>query len=101
MEEPKTISPDHDLLIELRTEMRGLRDDFKESANLVTGQISALQTGKVDKDDFNRFIISYEKSKDDHERRLRSTEVWKYYLIAGLTIFEVLIQVILAKYFHQ
>lgn len=25
----ETISPDHDLLIELRTEMRGMRDDMK------------------------------------------------------------------------
>lgn len=95
------LTPDHDLLIELRTEMRGLRDDFKESANLVTGQISALQTGKVDKDDFNRFIVGYEKTKDDHERRIRSTEVWKYYLIAGVAIFELVIQVLLTYFFKQ
>jgi hypothetical protein len=57
---------DHDLLIELRSEMRGLREDFKESANLVTA--------KVDRDDFSRFLITYEKSKDDHERRIRDGE---------------------------
>jgi hypothetical protein len=65
---------DHDLLIELRSEMRGLREDFKESANLVTANISALQVGKVDRDDFSRFLITYEKSKDDHERRIRDGE---------------------------
>jgi hypothetical protein len=53
----------------------------------------------MDKDDFNHFVLGYEKSKDDHERRIRSTEVWKYYLIAGLAIFEVVVQVALAKYF--
>src|ERR1700735_1871690 len=72
---------DHDLLIELRSEMRGWREDLKESANTTTAQISALQTGKLDKDDFNRFLIAYEKSKDDHERRIRDAETQKLSVI--------------------
>jgi hypothetical protein len=76
MNEEKTL-PDHDLLIELRSEMRGLRADFKDQATTVTANVSALQTGKMEKDDFNRFLIGYEKYKDDHERRLRDAEAGK------------------------
>jgi hypothetical protein len=71
------IQPDHDVLIELRSEMRGLRADFKDQATTVTANVSALQTGKMEKDDFNRFLIGYEKYKDDHERRLRDAEAGK------------------------
>jgi hypothetical protein len=61
---------DHDILIELRTEMRLLRETIKESSNGVNGKI------------------------DDHEKRLRFIERWMWLAIGALALLQFVITVI-------
>jgi len=57
---------DHDLLIELRTEMRGMRDDIKKMND---GTVQTLA---------------------DHEIRIRKIEKWVWLAIGGLAVIQIL-----------
>lgn len=56
---------DHDLLIELRTEVRGMRGDIKDLSDNSTLKIA------------------------DHEVRLRRVEQWGAIAIGGLAVLEI------------
>lgn len=56
---------DRDLLIELRTEMKAVRTDIQSLQDGVTGRLSNLEQNAVSKIQF-----------EDHEERLRATEVF-------------------------
>lgn len=67
----KQADPDHDLLIELRTEMRGIRGDIKEIKDNSAERLNRLEDGKVDKADLDKLVQQKEKehatfaTKDD------------------------------------
>jgi hypothetical protein len=80
---------DHDLLIELRTEMRGLRQDLKTLSDGVSTRVTNLENTKLDKvdakEEFKRMsdlaeakareIFNTKTDEDkDHETRLRLVE---------------------------
>lgn len=46
---------DHDLLVELKTEMKGVRTDIKEIKDNSAERLNRLEDNKVDKKDFNDF----------------------------------------------
>lgn len=71
-----TPSSDHDLLIELRTEMKGVRQDIKSFSDDTKERLAALEVQKLSKDEFNKFLIEDTKANDDKERRLRFLERW-------------------------
>ncbi len=75
MENKETAQLDHDLLIELRTEMRGLRDEVR-----------GLNNGNAEK------IL-------DHEKRLRALEKYVWGAIGAIGIIEVIIGIYVA--FHK
>ena len=54
---------DHDLLIELRTEMRGVRSDIQDLTQGVSSRLLNLESNAVSRFQF-----------DDHEKRLREVE---------------------------
>jgi hypothetical protein len=54
---------DHDLLIELRTEMRGVRDDIQKLTDGTASRLTALENDHVTKE-----------SHQDHENRVRNLE---------------------------
>jgi hypothetical protein len=58
---------DHDLLIELRTEMRGLRGDIKEMKDATTDR------------------------SDDHETRLRALEQQRWTMAGAITVVATLV----------
>jgi hypothetical protein len=66
---------DHDLLIELRTEMQGVRSDIKEIKDGTAARLSALEADRVTQKEFQ-----------DHEDRIRFIEkyVWGAVGIIGL-----------------
>jgi hypothetical protein len=59
---PDTLN-DHDLLIELRTEMRGVRSDIQDMRTGLNARVLNLESNAVSKIQF-----------DDHEERLRQVE---------------------------
>lgn len=67
---------DHDLLIELRTELKGVRTDIKTFSDDTKERLAALEVKKLNKEDFTKFILEDTKDKDDKERRIRFLERW-------------------------
>lgn len=63
---------DHDLLIELRTEIRGMREDIRKQNDGVNEAIK------------------------DHETRLRSIEKYVWLAIGGLALLEILVTIYVA-----
>lgn len=76
---------DHDLLIELRTEMRGMRADIKDIKEGTTARLTALENNKMDKTDSD-------KVSEDFETRLRFIERYVWGAIAVLGAAEILVQ---------
>ena len=88
MEDKQNLN-DHDLLIELRTEMRGLRIDLKALADGISSRVTSLEQNKLDKVEADRetlrilnltelksraiFEAKTEEDKD-HEIRIRIIE---------------------------
>ena len=100
---------DHDLLIELRTEMRGLRQDLKTLSDGVSTRVTNLENTKLDKmdakEEFKRIAeLAESKAKEifntktdedkDHETRLRATEKFQENLIGKLSIITVVTSII-------
>lgn len=55
---------DHDLLIELRTEMKGMRNDIKDIKDGTTARIAALERDKEDKVEIQRLLAEKTKEHD-------------------------------------
>lgn len=72
---------DHDLLIELRTEMKNLRGDVKELKDNVATRVSNLEVEKADKVE----VV-------DHESRLRKLEKFGWMAAGALALIEVAIK---------
>ena len=62
---------DHDLLIELRTEMANVREDIKELKNNAIARISCLEAEKADRTDIEKL---QNKLNIDFERRVSILE---------------------------
>jgi len=87
---------DHDLLIELRTEMKGMRADIKSFNDDTKERLAAVETRKVEKDDFQRFLIDDNGVNKDHEDRLRFLERWGWMALGAITLGEFAIMAYLA-----
>jgi hypothetical protein len=81
-------STDHDLLIELRTEMKGMRADIKSFNDDTKERLASLQEKKLDKDEFGKFILEDSKQNDDHERRIRFLERWGWAAWGAVCVIE-------------
>lgn len=82
---------DHDILIELRTEFRGMRDEVKKASDDTKERLLLLGANKLEKDTFNEFMKNDILFKSDHERRVRRLELWGAMAIGGLYVVELLI----------
>jgi hypothetical protein len=67
---------DHDLLIELRTEMRGARSDIQDLRSGLTNRVMNLEANAVNKIQF-----------DDHETRLRVVERKTEYALTTIRVW--------------
>lgn len=75
MADRRTTNQDHDLLIELRTEMRGVRADIKTLTEGTAKRLSDLENNHVSRTEY-----------EDHEKRMRFLEryAWGAIAIIGL-----------------
>lgn len=64
--------PDHDILIELRTEMRGMRTDMKTSSDDTKERLLLLGANKMEKEGFHQWEIAHIT-----ETGLREKAIWE------------------------
>ncbi len=93
---PEIATSDHDLLIELRTEMKGMRQDIKTFSDDTKERLATLETKKLDKDEFNKFLIDDTKKSDDHERRIRFIERYGWMALGAISLGEFALMAYLA-----
>jgi hypothetical protein len=75
---------DHDLLIELRTEMQNVRKDIKELNDGTSGRIKALESDKADRKDIEAIQT---KLNTDVENRIRALEAAKSLYLTSMVIY--------------
>jgi hypothetical protein len=94
------ITPDHDLLIEMRTELKGMREELKSFSNDTKERLIRVEERKMEKQDFADFFAEYKSERADKERRLRFLERWIW---AGIGIVACVEFAIIAYigYFHR
>jgi len=69
-------SNDHDLLVELRTEMRGVRTDIQDMRSGLATRVLNLESNAVSKIQF-----------DDHETRIRTVEKKADYALTTIRVW--------------
>lgn len=84
-------TPDHDLLIELRTEVKGLRDDFKDMADNTKERITRLEETKLDKQAFTDFVADYKESKKETEDSVSFLTKWFWIAWGGVTVIQIIL----------
>jgi len=80
---------DHDVLIELRTEMRGVRADIKDIKEDTAHRVSLLEDNKIDKREVEKMLVEGNKVHDDHERRIRKLEYFFWIGVGAVLLIEL------------
>lgn len=88
------IQDDHDLLVEIKTELRLMRESFDNQHKTMAKEIGSLKEGKA-----GVGVVAELKAKietkaevhitDDHETRLRRLESWGLMAIGALALMEI------------
>lgn len=86
---------DRDLLVELKTEMSGLRDDVKELKDGIKSDIEFLKADKISRADAVRMQTDSLTRDTDYETRLRFIERYMWLALGGITILTFVL-----NYFH-
>lgn len=92
----ETPTPDHDLLIELRTEMKGLREDFKDMANDTKERIVALETGKLDKDFFHAYVRTHEEETNKIQSTVGFLTKWFWIAWGAVAVLNAIVYLYLS-----
>ena len=79
------IKIDHDILIQIQTEVGFIRQEIKDLRENTTGRITALEINKAPA-----------TTTADHETRLRLLERWGWKAVGGLAILQAVITLYLA-----
>lgn len=79
---------ERDMLIEVRTELRGVAADVKELKDSLAARVLALEVNKLDKTDAERYRKGLEQIQVDNEQRFRRLERWGFIAIGALTVLE-------------
>lgn len=83
----KSMSSDHDLLIELRTRMEGLEREIQRLSDGTLKRITELEVKKADKDVFDDLS---KEVRVEHEKRLRGLEVKSFAIWIAIFVYTVL-----------
>jgi vacuolar-type H+-ATPase subunit H len=77
---------DHDLLIELKTRMEGLKDDIKDIKDGTTKRIADLEQNKADRLDLEQLEKEVHGKREDRLRKLEniSSKNWIYLTLYSL-----------------
>lgn len=89
--EDQTKAPDHDILIEIKTELKLFREESRSTNNDTKERLIKLGENKLEKETFSAFIEEDKRFKTDHERRVRKLETWFLMAIGGLFILDLVI----------
>lgn len=89
---------DHDLLIELRTEMRNIRADIKELKDGTAKRIDDLEKEKADKKELQTV---QDKLNEDIETRIRVLENWRMYSLGATAVISFVIYWLSSKFFSS
>lgn len=76
---------DHDLLVELRTEFKGMRADIRDLKEDLARRVSDLETDKESKKESATI-------HKDHENRIRRLERWSFIVIGALLLLEAFLK---------
>jgi hypothetical protein len=90
---------DHDILIELKTILKGVVDDFRayrteshKSIELLHSKVTALEQAKVS-------IVEYSKMCDSTEERLSKVEKWQWMALGVIAILQFIAPFLINKLF--
>lgn len=84
-------SSDHDLIVEIKTELKLFREESRNTNNDTKERLIKLGENKLEKDAFATFLQSDSIFKKDHEVRVRKVESWGQMAIGALFIIDALI----------
>lgn len=84
-------SNDHDLIVEIKTELKLFREESRNINNDTKERLIKLGENKLEKDSFSTFLQGDATFKKDHEARLRRLESWGWMAVGALTIVDALI----------
>ena len=90
-ENQKVVSLDHDLIVEIKTELKLFREESRRDGNDTKERLIKLGENKVEKDAFNTFVATEVAFKLDHETRMRRLEMWGLMAIGGLFVIQLII----------
>ena len=91
MDPENKISPDHDLIVEIKTELKLFREEARGNNSDTKERLIKLGENKVEKDAFNTFMATDSSFKQDHETRVRRLEMWGLMAIGGLFVVQLII----------
>jgi hypothetical protein len=99
--EERQNTPDHDLLIEIKTELKLFRDESRSINDDTKERLIKIGENKLEKETFNTFLTADTTLKNDHEGRLRFLERYAWLAIGAIGIAEVLIGWYLIVHFNN
>lgn len=85
------LTNDHDLLVELRTEFRGMRNDIKELKDGTTSRLAALEKAVDDLETNKASKVDLEKTNERVER----INTRQNLILGGLILANILLPIIL------
>ena len=91
MEQASQSVQDHDLLIEINTKLGRVIADVKELKDTTAARVTHLEEEKVDKVEADRLEKENAAAHNDHEKRLRSLEKWKWMIAGGLGLIDIIL----------
>jgi len=94
----KEIQSDHDLLIRLDENVKGLTTIILGLKNDAFIKIAKLEETKVDKDEFTSIVKDFSYHKNDMEKRMRWSEKILYTTIAVSALLQMLGIPLILKY---
>lgn len=86
-----SFTSDHDLLIEIKTELKLFREESRSINNDTKERLVILGENKLEKEVFSTFLIGDGKIKSDHESRLRFLERYAWLAIGAIGVLEIII----------
>lgn len=93
MENSHFTENDRKIIIESSVKLERVIQDVRELKDNVAARVTNLEHEKVGVDEFD----VYRKISDDHERRLRRNEKFLYIGIGGLTVIQIVIDLVMKK----
>lgn len=70
----KQMMNDHDILIEVRTQVKDMRSDMRDMQTNILSRMKTVEDNKLEKSEFSKFIDNTNKVHEDHEKRIRNIE---------------------------